>query len=192
MTVPCEMQKQADAVLRESGLLDVLTPLGTVRFAGSYRLGLMVRPDIDIIVAAEAPSRGEAVKITKRLLDDGYFQSVVFIDNLSWSERLDAQMAAVGFYWHLDAPRCGRQWKCDVWYLNPEEDIFVSQTKRFEELLTANPEARSTILDLKREFLEGKGYRHGATGTRICKAVLEHGVTTGAELMKFLGEARDQ
>jgi hypothetical protein len=178
-----ELQRQAEVVLQESKVVDVFASLGDVRFAGSYCLQLMARPDIDIIVAAKAPRREEAVKATKRLLDEGYFQSVLFIDHFSWEKRLDAGMDARGFYWHLDVPRFGAQWKCDVWYLAPEEDLFAPQTARFEAMLKENLDARRTILRLKHELREGKGYRAGVTGTKICQAVLEHGIHDPESLM---------
>ncbi|MFC1735847.1 hypothetical protein ACFL1X_07000 [Candidatus Hydrogenedentota bacterium] len=181
-----DLQSQADAILKESKVLDIFSSSGKVHLAGSYRLRLLVRPDIDIIVTAEGPSREKAVAATKQLLDDGYFQSVVFIDHLSWQERLDAKMDAHGFYWHLDLPKYGKQWKCDVWYLCPKEDLFVPQTERFEALLDQYPEARKSILRLKNELREGKGYRGKATGTRITSAVLEHGIVDSKGLETFL------
>jgi hypothetical protein len=177
---------QAETILRESNLPGIFSRLGEIYFAGSYQLRLMVRPDIDMIVTTETPSRDEAVRATKELLDCGYFQSVVFIDHYSWGGRLDAKMNAKGFYWHLDLPKFERQWKCDVWYLRPEENTFVSQTERFESLLEKEPGARETILQLKHAFRQGKGYRGGATGAKICSAVLEHGITEPDALVAYL------
>ena len=182
-----ELHRQGDSVLAKSGIRRILSDMGHVLMVGSYSLDLLVRPDLDIIVTSENPERATAVHATKRILDEGYFQSVVFIDHFTFRKRLDAGMNARGFYWHLDVPEAafGVQWKVDVWYLHPAENWFGARTQSFQALLEADPEKRTTILELKTHFLEGRGYRHGLKGGVICEAVLEHGFRTPGELVSF-------
>jgi len=185
-----ELRQQADSVLETSGICSILCAMGDVELVGSYSLGLLVRPDIDIIVTSESPERSVAVEATKRILDRGYFQSLVFIDHSTFRGRLDAEMDAKGFYWHLDVPEFDfdQQWKVDVWYLSPDQNWFRDRTDSFRRLLAADPTARGTILRLKEHFLQGKGYTHGLKGGIICGAVLEHGLRTPEELARFAGE----
>ena len=186
-----ELQRQADRVLEASCLRKILARLGSVQVVGAYCLGLLVRPDIDLIVSASSPDRAAAVRVTKDLLDGGYFQSIVFIDHLTFAGRLDAEMDAKGFYWHLDVPEFefGQQWKVDIWYLSPSQNRFRDNTNKFRDLLTADPTARETILALKTCFRQGAGYKHGLSGGIICEAVLEHGICSPEELIAF---ARDR
>ncbi len=182
-----ELQRQADSVLERSGICRILSEMGYVQLVGSYALGLLVRPDIDIMVTSDSPERSAAVAVTKRILDQGYFQSVVFIDHFTFRKRLDAGMDARGFYWHLDVPEFDfdQQWKVDVWYLNPKQNWFYDRTNSFRDLLAADPTARETILELKTQFLQGKGYSHGLKGGVICEAVLEHGLRAQGDIVRF-------
>ena len=182
-----ELRQQADSVLAKSGICEVLSEMGSVEFVGSYALDLLVRPDIDIIVTSDLPERAAAVKATKHILDQGYFQSVVFIDHSTFRKRLDAGMDAKGFYWHLDVPEFDfdQQWKVDVWYLEAQQNWFHDRTNSFRDLLAANPAARERILELKAHFLRGNGYAHGLKGGIICEAVLEHGLRTPEEIVSF-------
>ena len=183
-----ELRRQADSVLEKSAICSILSEMGCVQLVGSYSLGLLVRPDIDVMVTSDAPERSVAVEATKRILDSGYFQSLVFIDHLTFRRRLDAKMDAKGFYWHLDVPEFGfgEQWKVDVWYLSPDQNWFRNCTDSFRDLLAADLTAREAILQLKTHFLQGKGYTHGLKGGIICEAVLEHGLRTPEELVRFV------
>ncbi len=187
-----ELRQQADHVLENSGICTVLSEIGRVEIVGSYSLGLMVRPDIDVIVTCESPERAAAVKATKRILDDGYFQSVVFIDHSTFRRRLDAGMDAKGFYWHLDVPELdfGVQWKVDVWYIDPKQNWFLDRTNTFRDLLAVDPTARPALLRLKTHFLKGKGYSDGLKGGIICEAVLEHGLRTPEDIVRFAADAK--
>jgi len=182
-----ELQQQADCVLKNSGMRIILSEMGRVELVGSYSLGLLVRPDIDITVTSNSPERSTAVEATKRILDEGYFQSLVFIDHFTFHKRLDAKMDAKGFYWHLDVPEFdfNQQWKVDVWYLNPEQNWLRDRTNSFRDLLAADPSAREAILKLKTHFLQGKGYAHGFKGGIICEAVLEHGLRAPDDIVRF-------
>ena len=188
------LKRQADAVLEKSAIRTMLSRIGHPEIVGSYALGLLVRPDIDIIVTSGAPARAAAVDVTKRILDAGYFQSVVFIDHYTFNKRLDAEMDARKFYWHLDAPEFdfGQQWKLDIWYLAPDQNWFQDRTDFFRDLLAAQPDARRTILRLKHHFLEDKAYTHGLKGGLICEAVLERGLQTPQELLRFAEERQSR
>jgi hypothetical protein len=187
------LQSEANEVLRESGIAKTFSALGDVKFVGGYRLQLLGRPDIDMIVTTDSLQRDAAVEVTKKLLDQGYFQSVVFIDHFSFKKRLDAEMSSDGFYWCLDVPKFnfGRQWKCDVWYIHNDANHYTAHARRFEAFLEKNPLARETILKLKSAFRQGKGYRANANGVRICEAVLEHGITKPDSLAEYLTKKTD-
>jgi hypothetical protein len=168
------LRRAADELLRETGVVDVFGRLGTVHPVGSYRLNVMYRPDIDLIVTADYLRRDNAISVTKRLLDLGHFQTVGFADWVS-HENPDA---AKSYYWELRAIREDAWWKLDVWYTSPADDRSIEPTERFARLLQGNPAAREVILRIKAHFFDGTKYRDGVTGFAIYDAVLNHGRMT--------------
>ncbi|OHA19700.1 MAG: hypothetical protein A3C08_00505 [Candidatus Taylorbacteria bacterium RIFCSPHIGHO2_02_FULL_47_18] len=65
-------KKNADALITESGILDILKKYGTPVFVGSYAANLMMSADIDIHILREKPYKKELNKsnltLQKRLL----------------------------------------------------------------------------------------------------------------------------
>lgn len=173
-----DLRRTADEIIRESDVVRFFSALGEVNFVGSYRLDVMYRPDIDLIVVSDSPQRQKTVPVTTRLMESGYFQTVAFADWFN-HRREDTPK---GFYWELVAPRSGAQWKLDVWYSSPHDDLSTRRTERYAKLLEGNPSARETILKLKEALFDGTRYRGTLGGADICGAVLERGVQSTAEL----------
>jgi hypothetical protein len=166
------LRRTAAELLRVTDLGALLARLGQVHEVGSFRLDVMFRPDIDLIVTSATPSRDQAIARTQELLERGQFQTVGFADCFSfWKPG-----APAGFYWELIAPYAGDWWKIDVWYLTPKDDISIRPAEQFEQRLQNNPGARETILRIKEHFFDGVKYRDGVTGFAIYDAVLNVGV----------------
>jgi hypothetical protein len=161
-------------------VVSLFSQVGHIHTVGSYRLNVMYRPDIDLIVATEAPTREQATRLTKLLLDQREFQSVGFADYVSYRKP----SVTKGFYWELITPYANDWWKFDIWYLAPEDDTAIAPAEHFERLLDGNPAARETILRIKEHFFDGVKYRAGITGFAIYDAVLNHGVSSLAEFIQ--------
>ena len=44
---------QADRILKESGIIEILKDYGEIKIGGSYPLDVMLRPDLDFFVVRE-------------------------------------------------------------------------------------------------------------------------------------------
>ncbi len=175
------LHRSATELMHVTRVAELFSQLGQVHFVGSYRLDVMFRPDLDLIVTAATPSREQAVQVTRQLLDTGQFQTVGFADWVTYRKP----NVPKGFYWELVTPYANDWWKFDVWYLAPEDDSSIAPAVQFERLLHENPTACETILVVKKHFFDGVKYRGGVTGFAIYDAVLNHGVSSVAEFTEI-------
>ncbi len=166
------LHRVASDLLRETGVIALLSTLRQVHTVGGYRLNVMFRTDIDLIVTTGAPSREQAIRMAKLLLDRGHFQTVGFADWFTYRKP----DVSKGFYWQLITPHAGDWWKFDVWYMAPEDDVSIEAAERFEHLIEGDNEARQAILNIKAQLFDGLKYRDGVTGFDIYDAVLNYGV----------------
>lgn len=163
------LKKEADSIVKESNIVNILSHLGDVHFVGGYYLNVIYRLDIDINVLSGCPDRDKALKVTNKLLKQGYFQTVGFADWKTFPKR----GLPKGFYWELLVTKHKNSWKIDIWYLKPEEDHSVEATEKFKSLLDKNPSKRIEILKLKRKYFNGTKYVGKATGFDIYTKILE-------------------
>lgn len=164
-------QKQAKNMVNDTKISSILSKLGKVYFVGSYKLGLMMRRDIDIIVINPKPSGTKAKIITEELRSSKKFLSVKMVDG--YTKKLPH--APRGYYWELKIKKPEGVWKFDVWYLARKEDESIAPIKKWKKLLTsANKEL---ILEVKNKYLKTPMlYSHGLYGAKIYRAVLERGI----------------
>lgn len=177
-----QLSNDAEVIIADTRVKEIFSKIGTVNFVGSYKLGLMFRPDIDLAVISKSPNRESAVKITSELLLSGKFQTIGFADWFSYQGK----NLKKGYYWELVYVYKGVYWKFDVWYSTKEEDDSIEPTERKRILLEKNPSAKEIILRLKNEFFDGIKYKNKVNGNRIYRAVLEHRVTNAEGLKKFV------
>ncbi|MFC1710074.1 hypothetical protein ACFL0F_00230 [Patescibacteria group bacterium] len=176
------LQKVANEIIKETGVATIFSRIGTVNFVGSYKLGLMSRPDIDMAIISTTPEKSKAVDITTELIQSEKFQTVGLADWFLYQGK----NLKKGYYWELVYVFNEVYWKFDIWYSTKEEDDSIGPTERKQVLLEKNPSAKKTILRLKHEFYDGVKYKDKVNGNRIYRAVLEHGVTDAQGLKKFV------
>ena len=94
-------QVRGEAFLRRTELLPLLRSFGRPEFTGSYRLGLMSRNDIDLVLEVEHPCFDLAIELVRQLRARG-FNNYWLFDNLEggWPEdpRHIICEASYGFY----------------------------------------------------------------------------------------------
>lgn len=174
------LKREAEKILAESRLLEILAPLGRVEVIGSVRLGLVYRRDIDLLVITEEVSRVKAVKAVKTLLDGGYFQTVELMDYQKFPEY----DFPLGFYFGLRVPVEGADWKLDIWYLHSGEAytrLVMGALPRFEAALAQNLQKAVTVLAIKEAYFDGVKYRDSVKSIDIYRAVFEDGVMSVEE-----------
>jgi len=72
------LQNSADLAVKNTNIVKLLETIGKIEFVGSYALGLLYRPDIDLFVLDKDCSKDNAIAMTKQLIDSDVFQTVGF------------------------------------------------------------------------------------------------------------------
>jgi hypothetical protein len=186
------IKSQADKILKESGIVDILGGYGEVKIAGSYALDVMLRPDLDLYVVAEKHDWDKVIEIQSKIIRKKYFRDVYFIDWLNFENKQAGSVeewipSIKGYYFATVIPVEDQRWKMDIWLITPEYDKSAELTEHFKVLLDKADESKKlAILEIKNAMREGKKYKTGVDGKLIYKAVLENGITNVEDFKKFL------
>jgi hypothetical protein len=189
-----KIKRQADKILKESGIVDMLSDYGQVKIAGSHALDLMLRPDIDLFVVADEHNWDKALEINSGILKKKYFRDVYFINWLDFENKKTGNTEEWipdirGYYFAAVKPFEGERWKLDIWLITPEYDKSRERTEHYKKLLeVATYTDRLTILEIKNAMREGKKYVKGVDGKLIYQAVLEKGIKSVEDFKKLLGK----
>jgi len=169
--------QSAQEILEITNLREILSEMGRVEIIGSLRWKAMYRLDIDLLVISEDINKDKALKVTKKYLDSGLFKKVSLTNYLEFP----VHDMPLGFTWELIALHKDMEWKFDIWYLKPSESythLVSDSIKRFEPLLSKNPEKIDIILKIKEKYFDGVKYKDNITGFDIYTAVLERGISS--------------
>jgi hypothetical protein len=163
-----QLKQEADRLMAECHLADLLASYPDWFVGGSYNYDLMVWRDLDIYV-----------------LDLTHDLKVCFEVGLMLTERLPAWKSRFtnnlgrepnGYYWGLKTgdERAGA-WKLDVWFLDRAGfDAHRYYAAAMTERLTA--ETRAAIAAIKDSYWRRAEYRDTVTSEQIYRAVLDSGV----------------
>lgn len=179
------LQEQAQALIAESRMMDILAIAGTPSIVGSFRMGLMVWPDLDITVATSgAPDLGRVLDVVRRLMTEAGVRKVNIVDRRGRShERLPAGIYLGSYFDHN-----GLAWQVDIWLMEEAETPErIAFTDRIMARLTE--ERRRAILAIKQVAAASDVYHRGVGSVDIYTAVLEQDVTTPAEFSDWLAES---
>ena len=183
-----QLQAEADALRRRWRLDDVLSRTGPVHYAGSYVSGLMVWPDLDVMVLAPCgfgPSDLVGLLAELVALPDvaGFDVHDERGERSPTGQRRDER-------WHvplLTGPASGA-WRIDlsVWLHDDHADV-----ARWHEQLRVRltPEERAAILAIKSVWHLRPEYPDEVSGFEIYTAVLEAGVRTPEQFGTWLARA---
>ncbi|MBN1641665.1 MAG: hypothetical protein JXA09_10555 [Anaerolineae bacterium] len=168
------LRAEADALLVERGLRDLLSTCGDVHVTGSYVLQLMAWRDLDLYLVAQEMGVDAFFALGKRIARLLQPQRMHFRD-----ERI-AQTPGLprdGLYWgiYLGDVRAGA-WKIDLWAIDGAEHARL-QTHVEDIAARVTPEARTQILRIKAACWGRAGYRVRYNSQQIYQAVLDHGVS---------------
>jgi len=186
------IKTQADKILKESGIIEILSEYGEVKIAGSYALDVMLRPDLDFYVIAEKHDWQKVLNIQAKLMETKYFRDLYFINWLDFENKKTGNTeewipSLKGYYFAAVVPIEDQRWKMDIWLTTPEYDKSAEKTDHFKELINkADESKRLAILEIKNAMREGRKYVEGVDGSLIYKAVLENEITNPEDFKKFL------
>jgi hypothetical protein len=176
------IRREADALLFEKGLMDVLSNFGTPHVSGSYALDLMTWRDLDIYLQAEDLSTIDFFELGSRVC------KVLNPVKMSFRNELIAKTPGLpaGLYWgiYLGNERAGA-WKIDVWAVEaPEYTRLHEFCNNIKQALT--PETRTLVLGIKSVCWQDPDYRRSYTSIDIYEAVLYNNITDLASFKKYL------
>lgn len=178
------LQEEAQNVLRELNLIELLSTAGVVRQTGSTVLGLMVWRDIDLQVSSPGLTIERAFEIIHPLLTHPYVRHVRYFQQ-SDQFKLDGLDDRYFFMVYFERPGQA-EWKLDI-------SFWLGEGVRPEPLHDAiaqqlTPGTRLTILRIKDVWYQLPAYRVEVASTDIYDAILQHGVKTLDEFDQYLIE----
>lgn len=186
MSEPCvnpiersaKLRQEADAILREIKLHDILSSYGRVVPTGSYFLDLMMYPDIDLYMSRV--SIAQIFEIGGRLSRSELVYQVIF-------EKSRIPQLPRGLYLkpRIDYGDWGRPWKIDIWSLDDTViDEKMETVRRFKERMTVDLQRQ--ILQYKYSILTDKHRTPTYSGYFVCKAFIEEGLSDFQEVTQYL------
>ena len=161
----------ADELLKNTGVVGVLSEFGEVIVGGSYKYDLMWGPDIDIVVKCGDP-RKASMDALQGLVKLGLFQKYEYGDFVNFG-RPDRPKSYIV---NLRLPYAGQRWEIETWFF---EEVPESQIETDELIRTKlNAENKITILKMKKERDNGGNTKHQLSSADIYRKVLVDGVAT--------------
>ena len=174
------LRQEADVVMREIGLLGLLSQYGEVTFSGSYFLDVMAYPDVDLYLSRVTIA--QMFEIGRQLAESTLVREVVFA-------KSDEPNLPGGLYLkpRIDYGDWGRLWKIDIWSL---DDAIIEQQMRdmwrFKERMT--PQLRERIVTYKVSVLTSAHRTPTYSGYFIYKAFFDEGLADFAQVTQYLVE----
>jgi len=136
-----QLHADADALLAESALPDLLAPYGQVQLTGSYRYRLMTVPDIDLHLINPAFDREQVKHLVTDLIAQGFWRGISYEDFVQFPR----EDLPVGYYIGLKRLILGNFWKIDIWCLTDP-----SRNLAFDEAMAhLTPKQCQVILAIK-------------------------------------------
>jgi hypothetical protein len=172
------LRREADVVLREVRLHEILAPHGRVQPQGSYFLDLMMYPDIDLFIPPV--SLDELFAIGAQLAASELVTRVKF-------DKCAPETLPGGLYVQ---PRVrygnwGRTWKIDIWSVPAAvAGKQLAEQEAFKRRLTLP--LREQILRYKYSILNKDHRTPVFSGYFICKAFLDEGMTDFDAVTRYL------
>lgn len=175
-----ELRTQADALLEEYQIVDVLSAIGPVEFTGSYAYDLMVVPDIDMEIYNPSITPSEIYDLGKQL-----FMRTHRIGMIDRTQLPLKESRPVGVYVGSQIDFQDQRWTIDIWVMQ-DHSSRQHTTPEFQQpdWFDATTQAqRDAMLLLKHQLYEEGTYNNPVASYQVYRAVLE-GVT---ELDDFKG-----
>ena len=164
-----EIKREAEEILKNTELIDMLAVFGIPHVVGSYAMDLMYHPDIDIVVETD-DSRTASMGALKALVEKGEFEKIEYGNFVKFPRANRPE----GYILVLKTTRGEVRWEIEVWFL-PDATKEENDVSRIRALLT--PESKRIILEFKQQVQEKNISKHKVSSSDIYHAVFENNVT---------------
>jgi hypothetical protein len=174
------LRQEADLVLEQVRLHEILRPYGPIVPTGSYYLDVMVYPDIDLYISK--------VSIEELFAIGGQFAACERVFQVIFEKSRTADLPG-GLYLkpRIEYGAWGRPWKIDIWSLDDSViEAKMEPMLRFRGAMTA--ELRERILRYKVSVLTENHRTPMYSGYFICRAFIDEGLTNFDEVSRYLVE----
>ena len=138
-----EIRENADRILYDYGLLNMLKPLGTPHVIGSYRMNMMAWNDLDIDIEMDL---------------DKLYQltgSILKIFHPSWYEAKEERTSEGKTVWFhgFETVVNGELWNVDLWFFD-RETIQSAEQYCDDIARTASTAQKEQIVTIKQELIK--------------------------------------
>lgn len=179
-----QLQNEAQQVLADLNMTEMLSKGGVLRQTGSSTLGLMVWRDIDLQVSSPGLAIEQAFAFLQPLLTHPRVRQVRY---LRQSDHFKVDGLDERYFFMVFYEQEGRaEWKLDISFWLGEGIHPEPFQEAVEKQLT--PEARLIILRIKDVWYQLPAYRNTVASTDIYDAVLQHGVRTLDDFDRYLAQ----
>ena len=141
-----KIRKNADRILYEYGLLDMLKPLGTPHVIGSYRMNMMAWNDLDIDIENGAMDLDKLYHLTG---------SILKVFHPSWYEAKEERTADGKTVWFhgFEAVVSGELWNVDLWFFDRET---IQSAEQYCDNIAqaASAAQKEQIITIKQELIK--------------------------------------
>ncbi|MBA7611194.1 hypothetical protein ES703_18413 [subsurface metagenome] len=179
---------EANRILYDHGLLQVLGKYGNPVLTGSYVLELMTWRDLDIYLE------------TDEMTESRFFQLGAEIAWCLKPQRMHYRNEfigktpnlPVGFYWgtYVTGSDFPEEWKIDLWAIDSEQKTILQ--KGLDELrVKINEDKKPVILMIKNHFCKHTEYRRKFTSMDIYLAVIEEDIMSIEEFARWLEKNKE-
>jgi hypothetical protein len=172
------LKEEADLIIQELNLYEVLSPYGRIVPTGSYFLDLMMYPDIDLYLSSV--SIGQLFEIGGQLARSKMVFQVVF-------EKSRTPQLPGGLYLkaRIDYGDWGRPWKIDIWSLDDSVvDEKMEEMHHFKREMTGR--LREQILQYKYSVLTAGNRTPMYSGYFIYRAFIDEGLSDFGDVTQYL------
>ena len=192
-----KLQVEAQGVLDDLDLINLLKEYGEPQIVGSLALGLMTWRDIDLEIIVDKLDKEVVAEVIKKLVLKTTFRiDITFSDNIARfnnSNPNSPQSLYIGLkYFGKDIPPTEMQgsnplvWKLDLHFILEEDARSKTKTEELKNQIT--DDKRKIILEIKDQIASNPKYRKQIFSMDIYQAVLEKGISSLEEFRSYLAE----
>lgn len=173
------LHEEASKLLTDLKLKVLLNRYGQLIIEGSYAYELMHKPDIDLRVVTNNPSRNTIAELTKQLYGSERVLSILTMDMYQMKPKDPPKPK--GYYIGLKALFDGAHWNVDIWLVE-KPDAGYTPYASLEEIKKLSTQDKDRILLLKAQ-LDESGFDYNSS--RVYRAVLESNIATVQDFEKW-------
>ncbi|NLX06275.1 MAG: hypothetical protein GXY33_14150 [Phycisphaerae bacterium] len=172
------LRQEADQVMAAIRLREHCAPIGEPVPTGSYRMDLMMHPDIDLYLPETTVEA--MLNLATALGKEPRVHKLVFEKGIPDELERGLYLKPVVEYGHWE-----RLWKIDLWALPAE--IIEAKQRELQRLKTQmTPDQRQRILEYKYAVLDQTGRTPVFSGLYIYRAVIDEKLTDFDKITAYL------